>query len=88
METGFTIPTKKPPATLVTLENIIGPSASITQEQFTLNEREINEIRAQQQLCKNCQGIQCEQPIEGMVLSLPVSEGSSLTLYTDVPIPS
>jgi DNA replication protein DnaC len=67
METGFTIPTKKPPATLVTLENIIGPSASITQEQFTLNEREINEIRAQQQLCKNCQGIQCEQPIEGMV---------------------
>ncbi|WP_317303334.1 ATP-binding protein [Acidaminococcus timonensis] len=67
MENGFTIPPKKPPASLVTLENIVGPSASITEEQYTWNERKINEIRSQQQLCKNCHGISCEQTIEGMV---------------------
>ena len=29
MENGFTISPKKPPASLVTLENIVGPSASV-----------------------------------------------------------
>lgn len=38
MENGFTISPKKPPASLVTLENIVGPSASITEDQYTWNE--------------------------------------------------
>lgn len=67
METVFTIFQKKPPAPLVTLEKILGPAAAVTDEQYARNEQEIDQIRPQQQLCKNCQGISCEQQIEGMV---------------------